>query len=189
MSTPSDIPETPDWAIEHARAALRLGKSVPETQQLLIAHGVSPAAAEAVVMGIVEERVQQQVEPQVRNARRQSLHRALSAAVGAGCVLLGFRFGTATAAWTLLAVLMPLACVWFPDEMVLSLRGRLAGGWSGVPPPGGLAPTGRMVALARDFRVPARTRRPCQSVRWLPVSPAASIKPSLIRRSPTAPPP
>ena len=116
MSYPSDPPPMPSWAIEHARAALRIGKSVPQAQQLLVARGLAPAAAEAVVMGVVEERVRQQVEPQERAAGRQFVHRLLSGVLGAAFVLVGYWYGGGlSAGQVFLSILFPLACIWFGD--------------------------------------------------------------------------
>jgi hypothetical protein len=106
----------PDWAIEYVRAALRLDLSVPEIERNLVGKGVSPAAAAAVVTSVLEERVHRQPGASEEGERVERLHRILSAVVACICILLGYWYGAGLSAGkTLLWVLLPLACIWFPD--------------------------------------------------------------------------
>src|SRR6266702_4782784 len=93
MSEPSDSLQLPDWAIEHARAALKLGKSVPETEHLLVARGLPAALAEAVVTKLLEDRIGKQVRLEQAAETRQFYHRVLSALVGCGAMFLGYWYG------------------------------------------------------------------------------------------------
>jgi hypothetical protein len=144
MNNPSNPPPLPDWAIEHARASLRIGMSVPEIQQRLVSRGLAPAAAEAVVLSVVEDRVRQQVEPQERALARRRLHRILSGIVGAACILLGYWFGGGLSAGkVVLSILFPLSCIWFGDE----IGSRWSSTFSPGPTPGVLLRLGGWVVL------------------------------------------
>jgi hypothetical protein len=111
-------PSPPDWAIEHAAVSLRVGQSVPEIEQRLVARGLTPADAAAAVSRALEGGVRDAVEPLATAERRQRVHRILAAAVGCACLLLAYQFnGGYSAGKTLLWTLMPLACISFPDAM------------------------------------------------------------------------
>lgn len=118
MGPAPDTPPLPDWAVEHARAALGLGLSVPEVEQRLVARGLPPVTAAAVVTSILETRVRRRFESLEQGEQRQRLHRLLSGFVGCVCLLLAYYFGGGMSAGkTLLWVLLPLACIWFPEEV------------------------------------------------------------------------
>src|SRR5205823_2465715 len=57
VTRPPGAPPGPDWPAERARAALKVGLSVPDVERQLVAKGLSPEAAAAVVRGVLEERV------------------------------------------------------------------------------------------------------------------------------------
>lgn len=111
-------PSPPAWAIEHAAVSLRVGQSVPEVEQRLIDRGLTPADAAAAVSRALEQRTRDDFESLATGERRQRVHRALAAVVGCVCLLLAYQFnGGYSAGRTLLSILMPLACIWFPDAM------------------------------------------------------------------------
>jgi hypothetical protein len=101
---------------------------VPDIEQRLVARGLTPAAAAAAVTSVLENRVREQFEPLRHRERRQRLHRALAGAAGCACLLLGYWFGGGySAGKTLLWLLLPLTCIWFPDAMAASAGpGRVA---------------------------------------------------------------
>jgi hypothetical protein len=114
-------PAPPDWATEHAAVALRVGQSVAEIEQRLVARGLTPAAAAAAVSSALEGGVRGRFEPLGSGERRQRVHRTLAAVVACVGVLLGYFFdGGYAAGKTLLGALLPLACVWFPGAMARS---------------------------------------------------------------------
>lgn len=116
--SPFDSTPLPEWAIERARALLRTGVRVPQIEQRLVAQGLSPETATAVVDRLLKDRTRQQVGPLEQDDRRNRWHRLLSGVVGCGCVFLAYWFfGTWSACRTGIALLLPGACIWFPDEM------------------------------------------------------------------------
>ena len=108
----------PDWTIAQARALPRAEDRGPTSVQRLVAQGLSPDAATDVVEKVLEERIRQQVEPLAQAERRRRRHRLASGLTAGACVLLAYGFfGTWSACQTGLQVLLPLACIWFADEM------------------------------------------------------------------------
>jgi hypothetical protein len=131
VSCPFDSPPLPDWALEHARASLKLGQSVPEIEQRLVGRGLSPAAAAAVVEKVLEERVRERLEPLQRDEQRIRLHRILSAVVGCACLVFAYLFGGGwSAGKTATSILLPLAFVWFGDEMASYWSRFSSVGWT-----------------------------------------------------------
>jgi hypothetical protein len=122
----------PDWTIAQARA-LPPDVGAAEGVRHLVAQGLSPEAATDLVEKILEERIRQQNESLAQAERRPRLHRALSGFVGAACVVLAYGFfGTWSACMTGVKLLLPLACIWFPEGMGgfagrFSLSGPLTG--------------------------------------------------------------
>ncbi len=107
----------PEWAIDYTVASLKLGLLVPDIEQRLVARGLTPAVAAAVVGRVLEARVAER-SGAVGGERGEFLHRALSA--GAGCVwlLLAYWFGEGlSVARTAIWLALPLACIWFPEVM------------------------------------------------------------------------
>jgi hypothetical protein len=118
MTKPSHSLPLPDWAIEHARAALRIGRSAPDIEQLLVARGLAPEAAASVVNRVLEDHVREAVEPQERAQRRLWIHRILSAIIALMYIIPAFWLGGVESALKVLAgLLLPLACIWFGDQM------------------------------------------------------------------------
>lgn len=116
---PSDPP--PDWAVEYVRASLRIGLSVPDIEQRLVARGLTPAVAAAVVTSVLEGQVGGRFESLEQGERRQLVYWVLSGVVACACLLLAYWFGGGLSVGkTALWVLMPLACIWFPDRLPLS---------------------------------------------------------------------
>jgi hypothetical protein len=116
--TPVDTPphqQQMDSAVEYAKAALRMGLTVPEIEQRLVDRGMGPAVASATFTMILGERVHEESESLEREERRQRLHVVLSVATACVCLVLAFLYGGGlSAAKTLLRMLLPLACIWFP---------------------------------------------------------------------------
>jgi hypothetical protein len=107
--------------MEHAAVALRVGLSVPEIEQRLVARGLAPADAAAAVTKVLEGGVRGEFASLAAAERGQLLHRVLAAVVGCVCLGLGYWFnGGISAGRTLLWLLLPLTCVWFPSAMTAS---------------------------------------------------------------------
>ncbi len=120
MRETSDSPFPPDWAVQHARAAMNVGLAVPEIEQRLIAKGLTPTEAAAVVTGVLEERLQIGTPPHETDQGR-TVARIVSLAAALVCLLLAYAFGGGpSAARSLLGVLPALACIWFPEWAALS---------------------------------------------------------------------
>ncbi len=111
-------PSPPDWAIEHAAVSLRVGHGAPEIEQRLVGRGLTPADAAAAVTKALEGGVRGEFTPLQAAEQGQLIHRILAAVVGCACLGLGYWFnGGISAGRTLLWLLLPLACVWFPGPM------------------------------------------------------------------------
>jgi len=118
MSNPSESSPVPDEVIRYARASLKLGISVPEIEKRLIAKGLTPVAATAVVNSILDAQAQERFEPLADGEGGVLLHRLLSVIVACGCIILGYKYGEGLSAGiTLIWVLLPLACIWFPGYL------------------------------------------------------------------------
>jgi hypothetical protein len=110
---PSDSGPVPDWAIQHARTALRMDISAPDIQQRLIERGLTPATAAAAVKLVLEDLVRRQSEARQRAERRLRLHRILSGVVACACLVLAFEFnGILSVAWTVSYMVLPLGFIW-----------------------------------------------------------------------------
>jgi hypothetical protein len=135
--------------VEHARAALNLGMKAPEVEQRLVAKGLTPAEANNVVMGILENRVRGRLAPVEAAERSLPLQLLLSVVVAGVCLALVYWFGGAgPAAWTLVCILPGLAGIWLPEMMAwewnLALTRCRIGGWAWLLLFGG----GRVVLVA-----------------------------------------
>lgn len=113
---PSEAPPMLDWAMEHVRAALRIGIEVPDIERQLVARGLTPEVAEAVVTNVLGERVRADQPNTPERQRRRFLHRMLSGVVAFGCVVLEFWFGGGfSAGRDIFCLLLPTTCIWFGD--------------------------------------------------------------------------
>jgi hypothetical protein len=114
----ANLSTLPEWAIEHTAASLRVGLPVPDIEQRLVARGLAPAVAAAVVNRVLEGRVARQSEEMGGGERGEFLHRALSSAVGGVCLVLAYWFGGGLSVGrTVLWLALPLACIWFPKAI------------------------------------------------------------------------
>jgi hypothetical protein len=139
----------PDWAVEHARAALKIGMKVPEVEKLLVAKGLPPAQANEVVMTIIEGRVGQAAAAVQSKERSSSVQLALSVIVAAVCIALAYCFGgDSPAAWSLACLLPGLAFIWLPEmrgwQWGLTPRASRICGWTWIF----LVGVGRVVLIA-----------------------------------------
>jgi hypothetical protein len=126
--------EQPSWAIERARAALNVGMKAPEVEQHLIAKGLSPSAANEVVMSILEGRVGAVFAPLESAERLRPAHLVVSVLVAGVCLALVYWFGGGgPTAWTLVCILPGLAGIWLPEMMAwewnMASTGCRAVGW------------------------------------------------------------
>jgi hypothetical protein len=91
---------------------------VPDVEQGLVARGLSPVVAAAVVTSVLEGWVREQREPLGEGEWGERLHRILSVVAGCTCLLLAYWFGRGLSVGrTLLWLPWPLACIWFPEMM------------------------------------------------------------------------
>lgn len=108
----------PDWALAHARAALRLGLSVPEVEQRLVAKGLSPSTAAAAVNVVLEDRVQASSAFAGPSERAVTAHRAAAAVAACLCLGLAYAFGGGlSAARTVLWLFVPVAYIWWAETL------------------------------------------------------------------------
>jgi hypothetical protein len=134
---------TPSWAVELAVSLLKGGLDVGRIEERLVARGLNSEAAAAVMDRACAEQVRQEEEPQRRAARRMLVHRLLSGLVAFGYVLLAYRGGGPALAFRVsIGLLLPLACIWFGDEMGARTSYRITS-----PTPGFLVRWGGWVVL------------------------------------------
>jgi uncharacterized membrane protein YedE/YeeE len=124
MSKPTDPPPVVDWAIEHARASLRVGVSVPEIESRLVAGGLDPMIAEAAVTHALSDRIREKTAP-YESVVSQNTQRIAAIAIGCGWVLFAFCTGGATSAARILLFVVPIMVfVWFAQR-IGARRGNL----------------------------------------------------------------
>lgn len=120
-STPAESPP-PDWAIAQADAGLKIGQSVPEIEQRLVAKGLSPSTAAAAVTAVLEGRVRASQAPFEGAERPLTLHRIASVAVCGVCLVLANAYGGGWSVGKTLAWLMlPVVCIWWAEVMEQNL--------------------------------------------------------------------
>jgi hypothetical protein len=120
----SGPPPMLDWAMEHARAGLRAGLKVPDIERQLVARGLAPEIAEAVVTNVLGERVRRMEPDRPEQRRRLMLHRIASGGVAFLCLLIAYRFLSGYVLFrTAPALLFPLLFIWFADH-VSKMSGR-----------------------------------------------------------------
>jgi hypothetical protein len=106
----------------------------PEVEQHLIAKGLSPSAANEVVMSILEGRVGAVFAPLESAERLRPAHLVVSVLVAGVCLALVYWFGGGgPTAWTLVCILPGLAGIWLPEMMAwewnMASTGCRAVGW------------------------------------------------------------
>lgn len=129
--TPTGLP---DWAIERALAALSLGMKVPEVEQQLVAKGLTPTQANAVVMSVLEGHVRANYAPMETEDGGGPIELVLSLVVAGLCLALVYWFGgSKPLGWTVVCIVPGLAGIWFPVmmrwEWGLSRGSTRAFGW------------------------------------------------------------
>lgn len=127
----ADNASCPDWAADYVRVCLQVGMSVPDIQLRLVTRGMSAATAAAVVDQVLESRGRERLQEHDAGEWGELLHRVLSAVLGIICLWLAYRFGSGLSAGrTLIGVLGPVACIWFPEAMG-GRHGEVAVRWFG----------------------------------------------------------
>jgi hypothetical protein len=131
MSNPPESLSVPDGAIEYARAALKLGISVPEIEKRLVEKGLTPALATAVVNGLLTAQTKERFEPLPDSEGGDLIHRLMSIIVTGVCLILAYKYNEGlSVGLTLIWILGPLACIWFPDHLTTHPpEGLRALGW------------------------------------------------------------
>jgi hypothetical protein len=101
-----------------ADAALKIGQSAPQIEQGLIAKGLSPAVATAVVTAVLESRLHASYAASEPSDGALMAHRVASAVVACLCLGLALMFGGGlSAAKTALWLLLPVACIWWAEML------------------------------------------------------------------------
>jgi hypothetical protein len=106
----------PGWEYERATALLRIGATMPQIEQHLVAKGLSPEAAAVVAERVLEDRVRLQADPLRRAKQWALIHVLLSLA--AAFAVIGFAlwfFGGRVALRIALAMPVYLSFIWFPE--------------------------------------------------------------------------
>jgi hypothetical protein len=102
--------ELPNWAIVHADAALRCGLKVTQIESDLVAKGLTPTTAAAVVDRCLCNKCQ----PPARTGMLTLVSRIASLLVAAGYItLVSFSGDGRAIAWSVCHLLLPMACIWF----------------------------------------------------------------------------
>jgi hypothetical protein len=106
----------PAWALSYAEAALRCGMKAPDIEANLILKGLPRAIAESVVPYYFERRIHQVNRSQMWADRRRLCSRSASLVIATGyLVLASFGRGLEGILCTILFLLTPLGCIWFPE--------------------------------------------------------------------------
>ena len=102
---------------------------MPDVENLLIAHGLDPATANRVVMGLVEGHVWNQLGA-AESEEWKPVQLILAGILAALCLLVVYwKAGVGPTAWTLVCILPGLAGIWLPEMMAWRLGSatRVAG--------------------------------------------------------------
>lgn len=123
--------EYPDWAMQHARAALKTGIKVPDIEQQLVAKGLSAEEANALVMSIVEAHFHDSPAPRlVWDERWNHLQLALSLLFAGVCLgLVYWLGGEIRTAWTFAYISPGLVGIWLPQLLDFEGDGYVVVGW------------------------------------------------------------
>jgi len=117
-SLPGD-PMLPEWAVGQASAALKIGQTVAEVEQRLVAKGLSPSTATAVVTTVLEDRLRASSASPGPGEGALTAHQAASAVAACICLGLAYVFGGGLSAGrTTLWLLLPVACIWWAEVLV-----------------------------------------------------------------------
>jgi hypothetical protein len=101
--------------VTQADAALKVGQTMPEIVQRLVAKGLAKETATAVVIAVLEGWLRLQAESLAKAKRSNWIHRVLSAIVGGACFILMDRFFGGPPRKATGGVLVIVACIWFPN--------------------------------------------------------------------------
>ena len=114
-SSPMDR-RIPDWATSQAEAGLRIGQTVPEIEQRLVAKGLSPSIAAAAVNAVLERHLRSSPALSVLSERSLTAHRAASALVVCLCLVLAYLYGGGESVGrTIPLILLPVVCIWWAE--------------------------------------------------------------------------
>ena len=115
MSEPSKT-EFPDSAVHYARAAVRLGMSIPEIEQHLVLRGLSREEANRLVMNVIEAGVCE-ASPHIETSNwGKPLRILLCTGIGALCVFLAYWYGGGPSVGRALIWVGPaLVSIWIPE--------------------------------------------------------------------------
>jgi hypothetical protein len=114
-SVPGDS-SLPDWALAEASAALNVGQSVPDIEKRLVAKGLSPSTATAVVNAALEGRVHASSAPTGPSEGALTIHRVASVVAVCICLGLAYAFGGGISVGrTVLWLFLPVACIWWAE--------------------------------------------------------------------------
>jgi hypothetical protein len=86
----------PEWAVQKAIAALRIGMSVPEVEKHLVNAGLSPSTAEAVVTRVLSQHVQAQALSRGHQEPSSGPEQLMAGVVAAVAIVLGLAGGRPT---------------------------------------------------------------------------------------------
>lgn len=108
----------PDWAVTQATAALKIGLSVPEVEKQLVAKGLSPSTATAVVNAVLGGRLRTASTSPIPGDGGLTAHRVASVVAVCLCLGLAYAFdGGLSVGRTILWLLLPVACIWWAEEL------------------------------------------------------------------------
>lgn len=101
-----------------AKAALMIGHTRPQIEQQLVAKGLSPSVAAAVVTAVLEEYLRASSASPGPGDGALMVHRAASAAAVCLCLGLAYAFGGGESVGrTILWLLLPVACIWWAEVL------------------------------------------------------------------------
>lgn len=117
MASPGD-PALPAWAVAQASAALKIGLPVHQIEEQLVAKGLDPATATAVVNAVLEGQLRTGAESPGPSDSALRLHRLASLLALCACLGLAYAFGGGLSVGrTIRLLFLPIACIWWAEML------------------------------------------------------------------------
>jgi hypothetical protein len=115
MSEPTKTP-APEWAVLYVRGAVRLGMPAQAIEQHLVSRGLSPEAANSLVMEVVEGAHRAEAPPIGESEWGRSIRLFIATALGVASLVLAYWYGSQVSpGLALLWVVPALLAIWIPE--------------------------------------------------------------------------
>jgi len=115
MSEPPKKEPPPDWAVAYVRGAFRIGMHVPEIEQHLVSQGLSPEAANTLILDIVNEAVREASPTGGSSQWAKPVRLLLCSAIGCASLYLAYLRSRYSLGLACLWVVPALFSIWVPE--------------------------------------------------------------------------